>query len=253
MRGMDNGQVPRFFVSYVEPRLIQERVDMNTLSNVSSPEVVQRPQRERETSFISPELKSTNEGVSVRYAHDSEKSWFVLRASFGREEKAFEYIMDDGTYAYIARQYVMKVMNGKRKKMVRNMIPNILFVYTSDAKVREYVNNTPALPFLSFYYNHFKRQGDNTNPPLTIPTKEMENFILATSTMDMNLLWVEPSRCHYKGGEKVRVTSGLFKGVEGRVARVAGQQRVVVTLPYVGLFSTAYIPTAFIEVIGDSL
>ena len=43
------------------------------------------------------------------------------------------------------------------------------------------------------------------------------------------------------------VTDGLFKGVEGKVARVAGQQRVIVSLSKIGLISTAYIPTAFIE------
>jgi len=45
----------------------------------------------------------------------------------------------------------------------------------------------------------------------------------------------------------VKVIDGVFQGVEGRVARVAGQQRVIVNLSQVGLISTAYIPTAFIE------
>jgi transcription antitermination factor NusG len=44
------------------------------------------------------------------------------------------------------------------------------------------------------------------------------------------------------------VIDGPFKGVEGRVARVAGQQRVVISLTDVGLVSTAYIPTAFLRV-----
>jgi len=39
----------------------------------------------------------------------------------------------------------------------------------------------------------------------------------------------------------------MFTGVEGRVARVSGQQRVVISLTDVGLISTAYIPTAFLR------
>jgi hypothetical protein len=39
----------------------------------------------------------------------------------------------------------------------------------------------------------------------------------------------------------------MFKGVEGRVARVSGQQLVVISLTDVGLISTADIPTAFIR------
>jgi len=48
----------------------------------------------------------------------------------------------------------------------------------------------------------------------------------------------------------VRVIDGDFRGVVGKVARVAGQQRVVLSITNVGLVSTAYIPTAFIEPLG---
>ena len=75
----------------------------------------------------------------------------------------------------------------------------------------------------------------------------MDNFILATISRNEHLLFVDPNKCHYKSGDMVMVTDGLFKGVEGKVARVAGQQRVIVSLSKIGLISTAYIPTAFIE------
>ena len=60
-------------------------------------------------------------------------------------------------------------------------------------------------------------------------------------------MFVNESQCHYKSGDIVKVIDGLFRGVEGRVARVAGQQRVVLSLSNIGLVATAYIPTAFIE------
>jgi transcription antitermination factor NusG len=77
----------------------------------------------------------------------------------------------------------------------------------------------------------------------------MNRFIHATCNMNKHLLFVQPSQCHFKGGESVRVVEGAFTGVEGRVARVAGQQRVVLSLSGIGLISTAYIPTAFIRCI----
>jgi ribosomal protein L24 len=45
----------------------------------------------------------------------------------------------------------------------------------------------------------------------------------------------------------VRVIDGQFTGVEGRVARAAGEQRVVVELEGVCLFATAYVPSAFLR------
>ena len=48
--------------------------------------------------------------------------------------------------------------------------------------------------------------------------------------------------------DKVRTDmEGSFKNVVGRVARVVGQQRVILSLSDIGLIATAYIPSAFIE------
>ncbi len=220
---------------------------MITLSNVETPE------EEVNSSCIGlvpdaiPSAKSSKNGVSVDYIHDASKQWFVFRASYGREDRAYDYIVEDGAYAYIAKREVVKEVQGKRKTKLEPLIPNLFFVYTTEEKAYQYVKNTPELSFLSFYYNHFRKTDDQKNPPLTVPYKEMENFIRATYSHDQHILLVDPARCHYKSGEQVRVINGVFKGVEGKVARVAGQQRVIVDLSGIGLVSTAYIPTAFIE------
>ena len=220
---------------------------MITLSNVETQE------EEVNSSCIGlipdaiPSAKSSRNGVSVEYTHDASKQWFVFRASYGRVDKAYDYIVEDGAYAYVAKREVVKDVQGKRKRVLEPLIPNLIFVYTTEKTAYLYAKDTPELSYLSFYYNHFRKTDDQKNPPLTIPYKEMENFIRATSTHDQHLLFVDPARCHFKSGELVRVTEGAFKGVEGKVARVSGQQRVILKLSEVGLISTAYIPTAFIE------
>ena len=123
--------------------------------------------------------------------------------------------------------------------------------YTTKEKAEEYVKFTPALSYLTYYYNHFEKDAEQKNPPLTVSCKEMENFIVATCNKSEHLMFIDEKQCHFKGGEIVRVVEGPFKGVEGKVARVVGQQRVVVTLSRIGLVSTAYIPSAFIQVIGE--
>jgi transcription antitermination factor NusG len=194
-----------------------------------------------------PEAKSSQTGVSVKYVPTPDKRWYVFRASYGRENKASDYIIEDGTYVYIAKRYVRKWVNGKQKKFLEALIPNLLFVYTTKDKAEEYVKNTPAMSFLTYYYNHFETDDDQKNPPLTVSRKEMENFIIATCNNSEHLKFVAEEQCHFKGGERVRVIEGTFAGVEGRVARVAGQQRVVISLSNIGLISTAYIPTAFLR------
>ena len=131
--------------------------------------------------------------------------------------------------------------------MLETLIPNLLFVYTTKEQAEIYIKQTPEVAYLTYYYNHFEQDEDQKNPPLTVSCREMENFIRATWTKNEHLLFVEPSQVHYRSGELVKVVEGPFMGVEGKVARVAGQQRVILTLSQVGLVSTAYVPTAFIQ------
>ena len=221
--------------------------EMSTLSNVTTRRGESNPPSIGLTPDTFPEAKSSKTGVSVSYVPVPNKKWFVFRVSYGREDKASDYLVDDGTYTYIAKKIVEKYVGGKRKRYLQTLIPNLLFAYTTEEKAKEYVSNTPAIAYLSYYYDHFKLDGKDKNPPLTVSEEEMNRFILATCNMNQHLMFVQPSQCHFKGGEYVRVIDGLFTGVEGRVARVAGQQRVVISLSNIGLISTAYIPTAFLR------
>ena len=225
----------------------RKRSDMSTLSNVETRRGEAIPPSVRLTSDTIPEATSSKTGVSIRYVPDPTKNWYVFRASYGREDKAADYIVNDGTYAYIAKRTVRKSVNNQSKQVLESLIPNLLFVYTTKEKAEQYVKQTPVLAYLSYYYNHLEHTDQQKNPPLTISCQEMENFILATQSRNEHLLFVTEQQCHFKSGDPVKVIEGTFKGVEGKVARVAGQQRVIVTITNIGLISTAYIPTAFIQ------
>ena len=108
------------------------------------------------------------------------------------------------------------------------MIPNIIFVYAERTLIETLVKDTLELYFLNYYYNHFEKGPDGKNVPLTVGYNEMMSFIKATSVDNEHVMLVDQSQCHYKNGDIVRVIEGDFIGVVGRVAKVAGQQRVVV-------------------------
>ena len=225
---------------------------MSTLSNVTTCGGEANPPSVRLVPETIPEARSSRTGVSVRYVPTQGYKWYVFRASYGREDKASDCIVEDGTYTYIAKRYVRKSVKGAQQKALESLIPNLLFVYTTADKADTYIKETPELHYLTYYYNHFEQDADQKNPPLAISLREMENFIRATSNCSEHLMFVEEAQCHFKGGETVRVIDGIFKGVEGRVARVSGQQRVIVALSKVGLVSTAYIPTAFLQIVDKN-
>lgn len=218
---------------------------MSTLSNVT-------PKRgdgySPHTSFTaSVSSRKQLDGVSVRYGQDPSKKWFVLRVSYHREMKAYEYLINIGVEAFLPLHRTLKYIKGKRQFVIESYLPNLLFVYASHETIETCIGQTPELHFLSYYYDHFSIGENGKNPPLTVPYEEMMNFIKVASIDNPHVRIVEPSLCHFKSGDIVRITDGKFKGVEGKVARVAGQQRVVVEIEGLCLISTAYIPSAFIE------
>ena len=71
---------------------------MRTLSNVTTRRGESNPPSTRLTPNAFPEAKSSKTGVSVKYVPDSNKRWYVFRVSYGREDKASDFLVDDGTY-----------------------------------------------------------------------------------------------------------------------------------------------------------
>lgn len=190
------------------------------------------------------------EMIQDNYAPDPQKQWFVLRATYNRQKMAYDYIVNNAAYsdveAYLPLHHVQRFAHGKRKRVLEPYLPQLLFVYATSERVKELVEKTPDLSFLTYYYNHFKQDEQGKNPPLTVPFHAMMNFIRITSLDNEHVKVVSAEQCHYKNGDIVRVVEGDFAGVEGKVARVAGQQRVVVEIEGVCLITTAYIPSAFL-------
>lgn len=173
--------------------------------------------------------------------------WFVLRVAYHHEQAAKDWLEELGIDTYLAMHDAEKEMNGKKKRVREPLIPNLLFAHATKKEIAPALA-APGNAYLSYYYDHFRTDVDGKNPPLIVPDKQMDNFIHLTSIDNDHILFVDRSQCHFKSGDHVVVTDGDFRGIEGRIARVARQQRVVVELDGIGCITTAYIPTAFLKV-----
>ena len=80
-----------------------------------------------------------------------------------------------------------------------------------------------------------------------IAEKNMNNSINKASVNYPHIIPVTSENIQYKQGDSVIITEGDFKGIQGRVARIAGQQRVIVELFSGRLVATAYIPKEAME------
>jgi transcription antitermination factor NusG len=100
---------------------------------------------------------------------------------------------------------------------------------------------------LSFYYTHSAIDAFGKNPPLTIPDRQMQSFIIATNTHDQNVMRLDGQPYTFKSNDEVEVIAGKFKGVRGKVIRAGRQQRILIDLAGFMTFATAYVPTDFIR------
>ena len=198
------------------------------------------------TATAIPEANSSQTGVSVRNAQSEIEQWYVLRASYGRAEKANEILKAKGIETHLPLRTVYKEENGKRKKQRVPMLPNFLFVRTTLSILESLIKSSPDFHFITFYYDHFNMKSDGKNPPLVVPANSMDNFIKLTSIDNEHILLIDEINGTYKQGDYVRIIEGSFKGIEGRVTKITGQKRVIVELPGLCSVATAYIPKGFI-------
>ena len=201
------------------------------------------------TSNVLPEAQRSHTGVSSDYVQKANHEWFVLRVTYNRTQKAHGIISTSDVQSYMPMHYVIKNEIGKKKRILQPLLPNLLFVYATREQANELVKKKIDEPsFIKYYLDKTKPlESNGKHPPLIIPFNSMINFIKVTSTNSEHVRTVTEQQCKHKSGDIVRIIEGEFKGVEGKIARIAGQQRVVVEIAGLCLVATAYIPTAFLE------
>lgn len=196
------------------------------------------------TPSVSDDVKG---GVSVESVPNANRQWFVLRVSYGRVLKAKEFVEAKGLECYVPMRYKEVRKQGKKRIITDPLLSSFLFVHTTYSQVEALCRNnneSVGRALLSFYYDHtsYREDAPDKNPPLTISDSAMDNFIRLTSIKNPHIIPVTSENIMYKLGDEVVVTEGEFIGIHGRVARIAGQQRVVVELFEGCLVATAYVP-----------
>nr|WP_297658725.1 UpxY family transcription antiterminator [uncultured Prevotella sp.] len=196
-----------------------------------------------------PSIQEYKGGVSVENVPSQNKQWFVLRVSYGRIIKAKAFIEAKGFECYVPLRYKEIWKQGKRRIITKPLIPSFVFVHASAEQVDSLSQDKSIKPLenralLSYYYDHTSHceNAPSKNPPLIIPDAAMDNFIRLTSIHNPHIIPITSENIKYKLGDEVVITEGEFKNIRGRVARIAGQQRVLVELFEGCLVATAYIP-----------
>ncbi|MBR5684679.1 MAG: UpxY family transcription antiterminator [Muribaculaceae bacterium] len=181
--------------------------------------------------------------VKVIKKKPEEELWYPLRVTYNRELKVKADLDSRGVTNFVPMQYRREERKGRMVKRLVPSVHNLIFVKMTPSEMTEY-KKTTALP-IRYIMNR------ETRRPITVPNREMENFIMVAGTYEEKLVYLNPDPGDFAKGERVRVIGGPFEGAEGIFIRVKGDRRVLINIPGVVAVASTYIHPSMIEKITD--
>lgn len=189
-----------------------------------------------------------NDHSSASKTEDSH--WYALRTTYGREKKAYDYIISKGGTAFYPTLSIVRLVDGKRKTVEESRLPNIFFAYGTEEEIKSFVYDNINLPYLRFYYRYFHISKKVEKEPLIVSNNQIESLrIICKADADDIIVSIDEVQ-KFQKGQAVRILKGNTRGgVTGIVARYQGQQRVGIVIDGLLTMATACIPNAFIEIV----
>ena len=102
--------------------------------------------------------------------------WYALRVTYGREKKAYDYLVGKHIEAYYPTIKTVKEVDGKRKTVEESRLPNIFFARGTEEEIKSFVYDNVNLPYLRFYYRHFHEGARIVKEPLIVPDYQIESL-----------------------------------------------------------------------------
>lgn len=177
-------------------------------------------------------------------SENNPKYWFALKVFFNKVFDIETYLTSKDIESYIACEKVVSSAGGHKKVIRKPAISSLMFMRASmddAASIQKDLNGK------AFIYT----SPDDKKKPAVIPDKEMDIFMLVSSSGDKGLEYLGEDAVIFRAGEKVRVKEGPLKGAEGHIVRVKGNKRLVVSVHGICAVATSYIPKCFLEKIPD--
>ncbi len=176
---------------------------------------------------------------------DLPSSWYVLRVSYSRELKVKALLDERGVRTFVPMMWRKKTVGGKTEKKLAPAVSNLCFVHWHrpgiDSLISSYGEKSPV----HYYWDR------TTQRPLTVPDKPMEDFIKVSSTLDEDLIYLTDISDKLREGQMVKVRSGSFAGITGRIVRIRKSRRIMVELPGSLAVASTYVRAEDVEIVTE--
>lgn len=158
---------------------------------------------------------------------EHEKRWYVVNTYAGHENRVKENlekrvesmgIQDSLFRIVVAEEPEIEIKNGKQVEKMHNMFPGYIFVEMKMTDEAWYVvRNTPGV-------TGFIGSSGGGAKPFPVAPVEMESILRRMGQSDKKVV------VDFKVGDTVRILTGPFSGMEGRVSAMNDQTQVASVL-----------------------
>lgn len=164
-------------------------------------------------------------------------AWYAMRTTYKRELKIKQNLDEKGVECFVP---VKKGdINGVQK--VNPIMQNIIFIRSSRNAIDELKSGEGLLSSLRYTINM------DTGDVFIVPDVQMNNFILISSTLNDNLIYIPTSEIAHKTGDRYMIIGGDYKDAVGEIIRVKGDRRFVVRIDGFIAVATAFVHPKYLQ------
>ena len=170
--------------------------------------------------------------------------WFVLRVTYSRELKIKDALDKRGVSTFVPMMWKKVEKEGNTRKMLVPAVNNLCFVFWTKADIDAFISEFGDKSPVHYYWDR------TSSRPMTVPSKTMDDFVKVASSLDEDLVYMTEISDKLREGQTVKVRSGAFAGVEGKIVRIRKSRRLMVELPGMLAVASTYINPYDVEILN---
>lgn len=170
--------------------------------------------------------------------------WFVLRVTYSRELKIKDALDKRGVPTFVPMMWKKVEKDGNTRKILVPAVSNLCFVFWTKADIDAFISEFGDKSPVHYYWDR------TSSRPMTVPSKAMDDFVKVASSLDEDLVYMTEISDKLREGQTVKVRSGAFAGVEGKIVRIRKSRRLMVELPGMLAVASTYINPYDVEILN---
>ena len=169
--------------------------------------------------------------------------WYPMRVTYNRQLRVKANLDRLGVENFLPMREHTERRNGRIRHCRRPAISNLIFVRSTMERITKLKHTDPVSALMRYMTRRPVDRPDAPAEILTVPEREMDNFIKATAGPESEYTYLRPDELRGHEHGRVLICSGPFAGVEGTIKRIDGTRRVVIELNGIGGICINFVPS----------